>query len=478
MSLLRRKPAHSHPGCQQCGAPLEPESAFCAACGASTAVTRVAPAPAVSRGGWRTVARRTIALVISLAAFGAIGLWPSWSAPILERFGTHAGGRISPSAWLAEGPVDPIALGGRPLWASVSALAKNPSAYSGSLVLLTGEPVAVVHDDAMTLARFEEGSESMLVGYAGRTAALAEGESVSIAGVLSPDGREILALAASRGAPVDPTRGRSLARDILAASLGFLLAAVFLRIRRGRYRKRRAALAAPAALMALALLLGGCDITITTKVEAGGSGTVETRVLTGEEMMAEVMDLPNAEAFTDSWLASMERDGVTVTRTTNQLRIDRTFRSLEDFGAGETGAWGSWSRLGAVSLPDGRHTFLVASFDTASIYPDPPEEDADTSAYDKLTEELNGSTLRYVLELPGTTLGSNADDGTTWDVPMGGRRFMFAESVSAAEGAGRSIAGAQHVWAEAIRWLWALVIALLVWTLTAYPWRKREGSHA
>ncbi len=342
-------------------------------------------------------------------------------------------------------------------------------------MLLSGTPVAVGAENGLGVAAFEAGGARVVVGYPGGRTTFATGKAVTVAGVLAPTGDEVLALAVSPGIPGDRGRNRDLALFTLIAAAAFALSAVFVRVRRGRNRRRLLAAALVPAL-ATSLLLGGCDIVIHTTVSRDGSGSVSTRVVTGEESMDELMGLPNAQAFIDSWTTSQEREGVKVERTTNQLKLDRTFATLEDFGAlsGDTGT--SWSRLGAVDLPDGRHVFFVASIDTASVYPDAPEEGADTTAYDRLKEEIDASTLRYELDLPGTVVGTNADAKGAWDIAMGGRRFLFAESLTGASDADSRLVSAQRIWAETVRWLFALAAGLLTFGLIAYPWRTKGGE--
>lgn len=409
-------------------------------------------------------------------AVAAIGTWPAWSAQVFQSANSDADVTINASVWLREGPTEAPDLTRPAVWTSVGAVAREPEMYANRLVIITGVPVAVTQDSTMTCAAFEEDGEVLIAGYAGGGGVLTSGTSATVAGILSSDGSELFVLAASPSVPEDASRSATLGHLTLGAAAAFFLAAVLLRVRRGRDHKLRIAPVVAAVLVLLAIVASGCDVAVTTTVNADGSGAVETHLVTGEESMSELMDLPNAEAFAESWLDAMEGEGASVERTANQLKITRTFSSLGEFSAvGSTGGT-SWSRLGAVNLPDGHHIYFVAVLDTATLYPDPPEEGADTSAYDELKQEIDESTMTYDLEMPGTVVGSNADSGSSWNVTMGSRRFLYAEALTSPATGTSSAARAQALWSHVVRWLWAAAAGLAVWSMLAYPWRRRKGG--
>lgn len=473
--------------CEQCGSPLEEGALFCAACGSKVAppeqpavvAVPLAEQPAVAPraprrpGAWARGARIGLAWLLAAVVCAGIGLWPQYATHLPGM--TRAADRATASAWLSEGPADPVVFTKRPVWATPAALKADPDTYQQRIVLLAGEPVSAGTEGGLAVAAFEADGERIVVGYPGGGQVFAKGRSVSVAGVLAPTGDELLAVAVSPGVPGDKGRNRDLATLTLIAAGAFALTAVFVRVRRSRNRRAVMAAVVAAGLIATTLL-GGCEIVIRTEVNRDGSGTVGTRVVTGEESMTEMMGLPNAEPFIESWIASQERLGLKVERTTNQLKVDRTFATLEDFGATSGAVGTSWSRLGAVDLPDGRHVFFLASLDTSTVYPDTPEEGADTTAYDKLKEEIDASTLRYELKLPGTVLGTNADSTGSWDMSMGGRRFLFAESLTGTSDADSRLVAAQQVWVIVVRWLFAIAAGLLVYGLVAYPWRTKGGD--
>lgn len=475
--------------CAQCGGRLATGATFCGACGAKVrevAATQplptaasaavAAPAPPRAQRGWKAVLRVALAWVLALGVFAAVGLYPLWSTPLLEWV-TPETGDVEPSAWLLGGPAEPIVFAKRPVWVTPEVLAEAPDAYRDRILLLAGTPVAAGAREGVSLANFEQGGESVTVGYAGSTTAFVEGRPTSIAGVLGPDGDEVLALAVAEGLPGDAGRNDRLALLTLVTAGVFAAMALLVRVRRARARRLRAtAVLTALTLLAAPVLLSGCEIVIRTEVARDGSGTVDARVMTGEESMSGLMDLPNAESFIESWIDSQGMSGVDVERTTTQLKMKRTFSSLEEFGSQSASAQGSWSRLGTVDLPDGRHVFFVASMDTSSVYPDAPEEGASTTAYDKLTEQIDASTLRYELSLPGTLLGSNANGAEAWEISMGGRRFLFAESLTGASDEADRIVGLQQIWAEIIRWLAGAAAALAVFGVTAYPWRAKGSA--
>lgn len=436
------------------------------------------PAPARGERGWRRAARITLAWTLALAVFAAVGLYPLWSVPLLALVSPGATDGLAPSAWLTAGPTEPVTFAQRPVWVTPKALAASPDTYRNRLILIAGIPSEVGAQGGVSLASFGSGDDEVVVGYAGSTTAFADGRPVSIAGVLGPTGDEVLALAVAEGLPGDSGRTDSLSLMTLIAAGAFAASALFVRVRRGRDRRRRAAAASAAVLAALVLplLLGGCEIVIRTEVARDGSGIVQSKVVTGEDSMSELMGLPNAESFIESWIESQGISGVTVERTTTQLKMKRTFATLEEFGAQSGSAQGSWSRLGTVDLPDGRHVFFVASIDTSSVYPDPPAEGTDTTAYDKLTEEIDASTLRYELVLPGTVRGSNADGEGAWELGMGGRRFLFAESLTGASDKDSRLVGLQQAWGVGVRWIAAAAAALFAFGAVAYPWKLKGGA--
>lgn len=471
--------------CERCGARFGPGERFCAGCGAKLVPDAPAPVaapagkPAVAAksprapGRWKRRARIALSALLALVVVAGIGLWPQYSA--LIPTGDADEGRVRASTWLSDGPAEPVVFTKRPVWATPAALKAAPDDFRQRLVLVSGEPVAVGSTGAVSLAALEKGGETIVVGYPGGSGRFSAGTMVSVAGVLSPKGDEILALAVSDGVPGQSGRNRDLAMLTLAASAAFALAAVFLRVRRRLDRRAVAAATVVAALLS-AGLLGGCEIVIRTEVNRDGSGTVNTQVITGTESMEELMGLPNAQAFIDSWIASQEKLGLTVHRTTNQLKVDRTFSALEDFGTTNSMAEGSWSHLGSADLPDGRHVFFAALMDTSSVYPDAPEEGADTTAFDKLTEEIDASTLRYELKLPGTLLGENSDSKGVWQLSMGDKRFLFAESLTGASEADSRLVAAQAVWVDVVRWLFAVSAGLVCFGALAYPWRRKGGE--
>ncbi len=473
--------------CEQCGAPFESGAVFCASCGGKVAPPEQAAAPAQpvappakaprpprQPGAWGRRTRIASALLLALVVIAAVGLWPQYSA-LLPGTSGGAGEGASASPWLAEGPSDPVVFTQRPVWATPAELKADPERYQQRIVLLAGEPASAGAEGGLSVAAFEADGARIIVGYPGGGAAFSAGKAVSVAGLLAPTGDELLALAVSPGVPGDTGRNRDLALLTLIAAATFAAAAVFVRVRRSLNRRAVMAAALVAGLLA-STLIGGCDIVIRTEVNRDGSGTVNTRVVTGSDSMTELMDLPNAESFIESWSTSQEKLGLKVERTANQLKVDRAFATLEDFGATSGATGTSWSRLGSVDLPDGRHVFFVASLDTTTIFPDAPAEGADTTAYDKLKEEIDASTLKYELKLPGTVLGSNGDGEGTWEVAMGARRFMFAESLTGTSDADSRLIAAQRIWNTVVRWLFALAAGLVAFGLLAYPWRTKGGE--
>ncbi len=497
MKLRKGTAAPAPRFCENCGQPLERGAVFCAGCGTKVEALPEAPAasavvagvpvaqpkpvrpPGARRGALGRGVRIALAVVVALVVTAAVGLWPQYSGmlPALEK---QTADRAEASTWLSDGPDEPVVFTRRPVWATPDALRANPDAYQQRIVLISGAPVSASAEGTLSVATFEGDGKRVVVGYPGGRVVFSSGRPVTVAGVVSPTGDELLALAVSPGVPGDRSRNSDLALLMLAAAGAFALAATFVRVRRGINRRslNRRALAAAAVVVSLmaTMFLGGCEIVIHTSVNRDGSGTVNTRVITGTDSMEELMGLPNADAFIESWIASQEQSGLTVDRTANQLKVDRSFSSLEEFGAGSDAMQGSWSRLGSVDLPDGRHVFFMASFETSTVYPDSPEEGADTTAYDKLREEIDASTLRYELELPGTVLGANSDSAGVWEIPMGGRRFLFSESLTGTSDADSRLVAAQRVWEGVVRWLFAIAAGLAVFGLCAYPWRMKGGE--
>ncbi len=232
--------------CEQCGSPLEEGALFCAACGSKVAppeqpavvAVPLAEQPAVAPraprrpGAWARGARIGLAWLLAAVVCAGIGLWPQYATHLPGM--TRAADRATASAWLSEGPADPVVFTKRPVWATPAALKADPDTYQQRIVLLAGEPVSAGTEGGLAVAAFEADGERIVVGYPGGGQVFAKGRSVSVAGVLAPTGDELLAVAVSPGVPGDKGRNRDLATLTLIAAGPFALTAVFVRVRRSR----------------------------------------------------------------------------------------------------------------------------------------------------------------------------------------------------------------------------------------------------
>lgn len=229
-------------------------------------------------------------------------------------------------------------------------------------------------------------------------------------------------------------------------------------------------------LMIAILVLSACDIEINTSVNDDGSGTTITKMKTGIEIMEKLMQLPNAQAFSNSWMAAMKAEGNEAVVVDDQVTIRREFQSAEEFSSSKSMASESWAQMGKVSMPDGEHLYFLATFDTNSVYK-MKTAGQNISAREEMEKQLDESKITYNLELPGEVLASNNSSGLSWNLPMRQITFLFAESkVTATEETKPKVRDKiLPVWNDVIRITGGIAAGVMLFSLIAYPWRK--GPH-
>lgn len=416
--------------------------------------------------------------MVAVVLLVAVGTAPGWTARLLPKKASIGIDASAGTDWYETAFESGTIVPGGSVFAAVADLGKDARSYRGQLVVVPGIVDSLATAGGRTVLRLVDGPDDVIVTYLGRRPDLAAGQSATVAGLISPEGDQLLALSIGKGrsdAAIGPKR-RPM--STLLASAAFLVGAIAIRVRR-RWSGDGAGRASKAVALGLSLLvvpfLVGCEVRIDTVVRENGSGSVDTQAVTGIDKMTEIMQLPNAQAFTESWLEQAQAGGSKVDRTNNKLRLQRSFDSLEEFNAG-AGGGGTWSYLGRVRQPDGEHMYFIGRIDTTRLYPQKPSgEDDDTEAYDQLDTQLDDTNVTYSLSLPGVPL-SGPDRQRSWAVPMNGRELLFAESLVRSKELPGLDPTVLACWTAADRWIAGCAAAMFAYAMLAYPWRRRTTS--
>ncbi|MHB1326518.1 MAG: hypothetical protein ACYC0L_10080 [Thermoleophilia bacterium] len=229
-------------------------------------------------------------------------------------------------------------------------------------------------------------------------------------------------------------------------------------------------------VLAAILLVTGCEIEINTVLNEDGSGSTITRMIVGTDIMEKLRSAPNSESFSNSWMAAMKAEGTDTVVVDDQVTIRRDFQSPEEFSSSRSADQASWSQLGKVILSDGEHMYFLATFDTNTVYK-VKTAGQDESARQELEKQLDESKINYSLEMPGELLSTNSPTGLSWNLPMRQSTFLFAESrVTATEELKPAFRDkATPVWIDAIRITGGVGMGIMIFAMSAYPWRRRNS---
>ncbi len=485
--------------CPHCSARNSERNQFCGSCGKTMAAlpvekpaserpsetppvsssepTPVSKAPSVARGFRR---RRVLRMAVALALGAVVAFCVGIGLPLLKSMiGPQETGvrEVEPVAsdWHRTRLAHPPPLGERVLRAKVAQVVNQPERYQDRLVRIDGEIVGLREGDPDMLVSIGEDEQVLNGLYPAIRTDLTVGQTVSVVGFVSPEGTEIIVLALSSQVHEKEDDLITLAWHTLLVAGGFFLATAFVRLRGGIDRsRRRVSSAGVVGVALLALMLSGCDVSITTTVSQDGSGSVVTEIEMEQEQVDEILGLPNAEASIDSWIAEFEQQGVTVAQSDSTLRMTRVFDSCSDFNSTPFGSGESWSYLQAIEMSDGTHYVFAGLLDTSSLEPQQGVYDEDGRVYEELDSRTRDAAFTSSVVLPGTALGARG--GTPeWRVDMGESKQLFAESVIGSSARSEVIAPRLiEAWAVGLDWGTAMTAGVFVFGLLAYPWRARR----
>lgn len=479
--------------CPHCRAPNPDGNTFCGACGkrvtgapAEPPVPARSPDPGAARASStaeppardRRVLRKVVALLVGAVVVGGVGL----GLPALEALlpaGQSDVPEIVParSEWHTQRAGEVPPLDARVVRVTPADLTQEPERFAERLVGVSGAVRGIVEEDGETLLSIVS-EEQVITGlYQGVRSDVAVNDEVSVVGVVSPTGDEmwVLAISPTPGAVSD--EALALAWYTLAVSGAFFAGAVFIRVRGGIDRRRRFRAGALCVVLTtgmLALLLSGCEVGVTTSVGTDGSGSVVTEIDVGQEQMDEILGLPNAQQFIDSWIADLGNRGVTVARGGTTLRMTRSFETVGEFNSAPMRSEENWTYLQAIEMPDGLHYVYAAAIDTSALQAEQGFYDEDGQVYEELDSRMQDAVFTYAVVLPGSPLGSYGGE-PSWTVGMGETGRLFAESVIPRSTSTRRLGpGLLSIWETLLPWAAGIAAGLFAYALVAYPWRARR----